>query len=389
MTALTAQSFTNTSLVAYAGTSATLYQRTAYNQIGATASTATNIGNLVKDQSQLDVVGNVTGSNNADYYSLNLTGDSLKLAFQNVTNTTNLRVQIYDSTGTKVIADSNGNADQLIAYDQLTSGSGLAEKSGQYVVKVSYAPISLKSLPQSYSLQLYSGQHFQSAYQTTAVAQTDVKKATPVDNTQTYATSDAHVYGRDDYNTINSTPTTGVNIGWLAENRSQLSLTSQLTQADSTDYYGFTFQSGSAIKLAVNNQTNTSGLRVQLLDQTGTSILADSNGTAAQKAAYAELTSSSGLKAQTGAYVVKVSYAPGANKANAQTYNFQLSSGNSYSSSYATTASAQTIGNAMLSGTYGSSTPAQITASYLANQQSGGTTDILSVLASITTSTTA
>src|SRR5262249_33204675 len=99
-----------------------------------------------------------------------------------------------------------------------------------------------------------------------------------------------------------------------------------------------------------NNVTNTAPTRIQLLDITGTEVIADNFGTDAQKQAFNNLTSTTGLAATPGQYVVRVGYAPGANTSQTQTYNFQVYSGTTFLNSYQTVASAQTYENAILSG---------------------------------------
>lgn len=324
----------------------------------------------------------VTAKNQADYYKFNLQGNSIKLALNNLTNTTDLRVQLYDSKG-NLLADSKGTEAQQTAYLNANSLLGLAAKSGDYSVKVSYAPISLKSLNQNYSLQLYSGTKFNASYQTTARVQASQTTHVAVDNTLTFATADAQSFSRQAFNQINSTALSAVNIGWLSANKSQLNVTSQVTAADQTDFYGFTFQQGSAIKLAFDNTTSTSNLRVQLLDVSGSRVLADSQGTTAQQAAYQQLTSSNGLSSRTGQYVVKVTYAAGANKSHTQNYNFQLSSGTSFSSTYQTVASAQTYGNYLLSGGTGAYNPASAAAAYFNGNANGTLPDLFQSLSTL------
>lgn len=381
---LTAAAFSNSGLGVTAGTTATLYQRDATNVLNATPSTAVALGNLISNSTQLDATGQVTGQNATDYYQFNYQGNSpLTADFENLTGTSDLRVQLLNSAGT-VIADSGGTLAQQIAYTQLTS-SGLSANAGSYTVAVTYGPTSPKSLPQDYSLSLYSGNTFQGAYETTAATQTSASENVPVDNTLTFATSDAQLFTTQQYNKIDATAETAITIGWLYQNKTALQVDSQVTAADQNDYYTFTSEQGSALKLAFNNQTNTSDLRVQLLDSSGTDIIADSGGNPQQQAAYAALTSSSGLNAQPGQYVVKVSYAQGASTANSQTYQFSVYSGQSYSTLDQTTASAETYGHAVLAGDLGTTaySPQVAAATYLFNQSQGVSQDALSVLEQI------
>ena len=125
---------------------------------------------------------------------------------------------------------------------------------------------------------------------------------------------------------------------------------SQLTTADKSDFYNFTLQQGDNLKLSFENSTNTAKARIQIFDATGTQVIADNFGTQAQQQAFADLTSSKGIKASPGQYAVNVSYAPGADTSKKQTYDFQIYSGDNFTNSYRTTASPQTYQNAILSG---------------------------------------
>jgi hypothetical protein len=255
-------------------------------------------------------------------------------------------------------------------------------------VRVNYAATATKALAQNYSFSLYSGAEFSSSYQTNAVAQKSTSTILPVDNTQTFATSDAQLFTRQNFNTIGDTATTGVTIGWLSQNKSRLDVQSQLTAADPADFYQFTLQKGDNLKLAFNNTTSlakATPVRVQLLDATGAQVLADSGGTTAQKAAYAALTSSTGLNAKPAQYVVKVAYAPGADHSKTQNYNFQVYSGSTYATSYQTIASAQTFGNAILTGNPNVTgfNPNAAAASYLQSFSQGTAPDIFSALSKL------
>lgn len=381
-TILAASNFDSSTLGVNATTTSQLLQQTGYNKLNATPSTAINIGNLITNKTQLTTNGGLTGSNPTDYYSFNLTGTSIAASFSNVTQTTNLRYQITNSKGV-VIADNQGTAAQQTAFTQLTSKGGLTAASGKYTVQISYAPISQKGLPQNYGFQLYSGTSFSTSYETTAKTQTSASQYIPVNNTGVWADAAAQSYTKQQYNKIAASFSSAINIGWLAQNNTALAVTSQLTTADNADYYQFAFQNGTAAKLAFNNTTsgnpaNTPALHVQLYDSTGTSLIADNQGTTKQKAAYASLTSSSGLQLQNANYVVKVSNANGSNLTKTQNYNFQLSAGTFYKSLDTTTASAQTVENAILSGTYQGNYNAQTAAaSYISGGQNNG---ILSII---------
>jgi hypothetical protein len=386
MTAISTSGYASTALNVSAQSSGVFYERNATNVLDATASDAVDLGTVTTNGDAAHVEGEVLEQNGSDYYKFNLNGSSMKLAFNNYTGSSTLRVRIYNSTGYPV-ADSQGTAAQQAAFTAMTSSSGYKTTAGEYTVQVTYGGTSDHSVPQKYGLSVFSGTQFTNMNEVVASAQTDSSQNVAVDNTMTYATSDAASYTTKAYNKLNATASTAVNIGWLSENKSALSVTSQLSEVDSTDYYSFTFEQGSALKLAFNNQTtaaDATGVRVQLLDVSGTDVIADNEGTAAQQAAYASLTSSTGLDAQTGSYVVKVSYAADANKTQAQTYNFDLYSGDTYENMYATTASAQTFSNAYYSGTWASSLPyssASAAASGVYSQMQDSLDGVLSVLA--------
>jgi hypothetical protein len=225
---------------------------------------------------------------------------------------------------------------------------------------------------QKYSMQIYSGSTYQTIYKTTATLPTSASSgATP--NVGIFANSQAQLFSRQSYHTIGEGVTGGVNIGWLSADKSALNVVSQLTNVDKAESYLFTLQQGNNLKLAFNNQTNTAKTRIQILDPTGTNVIADNYGTDTQKQAFAALTSSNGLKSDPGQYAVQVSYAPNVNTAQTQTYDFQIYSGNTYINLYKTTTSAQTYENAVLSGNphVTGYNPANATASYLNSMLSG------------------
>ena len=157
-----------------------------------------------------------------------------------------------------------------------------------------------------------------------------------------------------------------------------MNVVSQLTNADNADYYSFTLQSGNNLKFGFDSKQtpNPKNLRVQLLDSSGLKVIADSGGTSAQQAAYTSLTTTNGLQAKAGGYLVKVTYAAGAPKANAN-YVFSLFSGTSFAAQYRTIASPQTFTNALLQGTVGDASSSSGMAAYLATLANGGTTDTI------------
>lgn len=298
----------------------------------------------------LGVTSTLTGSDSSEYYNFDLTaGNNIKLNFDAGSQTASTRVQLYNSSG-QLIADSAGNAFQRANYIALTSGAGLTASTGAYSVKVSYANgVDPNSGDIKYNFQLYSGSKYSVVYNNNVTAQpTDTSASGSV----TAASSKTPVYSRQAYNKINATALlNNINIGWLQGNKSALQVYSQLTSADNADWFTFTLQSGTDLKFGFDSSvtTNASDLRVQLYDGTGSKLIADSQGTPAQQAAYKELTTTNGLTSNPGQYAVKISYVPGATQTT-NTYQFNLYSGTSYNAVYRTLASAQTYGNALLAG---------------------------------------
>src|SRR5262249_36771627 len=162
-----------------------------------------------------------------------------------------LRVQVYDSTGLKLIADNYGTTAQQQAYTQFASGAGLPAANGTYNLKVSYAPGADVTKAQKYNFQLYSGTSYSAVYETTATLPTSSNGGkTP--NVGIFANSEALLSTRQQFNVIGETATSAVEIGWLKADESRLDVQSQLTSADKTDYYNFTLQQGHNLKLAFN-----------------------------------------------------------------------------------------------------------------------------------------
>ncbi|MDD3371263.1 MAG: hypothetical protein PHE27_05495 [Alphaproteobacteria bacterium] len=342
-------------------TDATDAQKAAYNEwvdgslyieAGTYTATATpgngaslSIESYEQQGTSLEVKSTLTGGNPSEYYSFSLSGTTVKLDLTS-TGKSDMRVVLYNDNGA-VVADSAGNAYQKAKYVEMISASGLNASSGDYVVEITYANGADETADIDYTMTLYSGNTYSVVYKTAAEAQ-------PYDNSASgsvTADSDAELYTNTAYNKIVTSAGKAINVGWLKQNESMLDIYSMLTSADSTDYYKFTFQEGESLKLDFNENTTAdeSALRVQLLDITGTNVIADSEGTADQRAAYAKLTSASGLEADTGTYVIKVTYADGAEKTDSA-YEIGIYSGSTYVAQYKTTASAQTYANAILAG---------------------------------------
>jgi hypothetical protein len=291
-------------------------------------------------------------------------------------------MQLLDSSGS-VVADNEGTADQIAAYEELTSSDGLKTEAGDYYVKVSFGSVALKSKAQNYNVSLYSGTVFSSSYQTTASSQTKTGQRVLVDETLTFAASDARKYGKETILPLNTSIDSPTNIGWLYENRGALSLKSKLSPMSSEAYYNFVLQKGDSLKMSFNNRTGTSDLRVQLLDPTGTRVYADSDGTEEQKEAYDALTSSTGLSAKTGSYIVKVTYAKTADRTKEQAYDVKLYSGEHYTSLYETTAAVEDYETAVLNGHWEAKySPETAVASYLQSALQGDGVDIMETIKS-------
>ncbi len=336
---------------------------------------------LQQQGTSLSVNSSLNTAEPAEYYNFSLVNsNNIKLAFDANANSSATRVQLYDSTG-RLIADNRGTAYQKSKFNDLTSGTGLTATSGDYQVKVSYADgVTPTDAGLKYNFQLYSGTNYDVTYQTNAIALTSNSTAA----SSVTASDKTAAFGQTAYHTLNETAQTGISIGYLKQDKTSLFVSSILTAVDATDYYRFTLQSGNNLKLSLSNVTNptdTSSVRLQLLDSSGGHVIADNQGSAAQKAAFTQLTSSTGLTERPASYIVKASYSGGANKQKALQYNLQLFSGTTYSARYKTTASAQTYQNALLSGTLGSGSSANTAiASYLNSASNGTIQDVMSVL---------
>lgn len=363
---------------------ALLYQRQAANLINSSLENAVELGTVTSDQTQVNVGSKLVSQNTTNYYKFTLDGSNVKMDFSNVTNSSTITAQLIDSEGT-VIADSAGTQEQQDAYALLTSWDGLNTEAGDYYVKVSFGATASKADAQTYSLSLYSGNQFNKSFQTTAVPQTSLSQKVVVDNTLTFMSSDAKYFTKQQYHRVNETVESAVNLGWLYENKGALSTSSKITDTNFQHYYTFALQKGNALKMAFNNTTDTTGLRFQVTDSTGYSVFADNYGTDAQKAAYEKLTSPEGLAARPGQYAVKVSFAPSADRTKEQYYNFNVYSGDVYTSLYKTTASAETYDTAKVNGTLltGNYNAATASASYLYGLAQGDEVDIFSVLSGL------
>lgn len=190
----------------------------------------------------------------------------------------------------------------------------------------------------------------------------------------------ARLFQRSVINPIGVTAATSNNIGYLSQNKTQLEVVGQLTGQDPIDMYNFTFQQGKEVKLKLTNIDGKVSVHVQLLDGSGTRVLADNQGNSNTKQAYTKLASTAGLKLTPGKYIVKVSYGNGASKSQKQNYAIQLGSGTTFKDDYRTLASATTVNNTLLAGGsigYNSNTTA---AALLSNLSVGNTVSIFGVV---------
>lgn len=320
-----------------------------------------SISSMEQQGTTLQVNSQLTGSDASEYYNFSLSGGNIKMNFDATTNASSARVVLYDSKG-GVVADSGGNVFQKDKYKDLTSGKGLSATSGDYSIKVTYMDNADTTKNLNYNFQLYSGNSY-------AVVYKNKVKAQAYDNTASGSmtgSSTTALYTTSAYNKIKATAKSAINIGWLQQDKSMLDVYSTLTSVDSKDYYSFTLQQGDNLKFDFKSSEtkNESNLRVQLMNSTGTYVIADNKGTAAQRAAYDKLTTKDGLAASAGGYTVSISYADGATKTDSP-YEFGIYSGSVYAAEYKTTASAETYAHAILNNEVKGSSSSTGIAAYL------------------------
>ncbi len=381
MSNFTASYLDSTILNTTAAPSSRVYVRDVSLPLNTSLDTASNLGTLTTDATQLNARAQVMRENPTHFYKFTLDGDSIKINFSNVTGSSGLRVQLLNSSGT-IVADSSSVASEALqeAYDDLSSSDGLDQEAGEYFVKVTFDTTSVRAVPQLYSIALYSGTRFATSYQTVGKAQSTERQYVLIDKTMTFSLIDAQSYELKTAHAANETALSAINIGWLYENKAALSVSSQLTDVCSTQYYSFIHQKGESLKLAYNNHTGTSDTRVQLYDSSGTQLLADSHGTEDQKAAYAALASSDGLDAGAGPYLIKVSYGTGERKTK-QIYDFKVYSGTSYDALYKTAVGTESAKAALANGHLVMKYSMQDTAvSYLMSMSQGEDVSIIDTL---------
>jgi len=333
--------------------SAGTYTATATPNTEFTGDIALTINSAERQGTSLEVNSTLTGAHPTEYYNFSLSGTNIKLDFDAGRNSGATRVILYDSNH-KIVADSAGNSFQREQYSAITSGTGISAASGNYSIEVTYSNSGDITQNVGYSFRLYSGNTYAAVYKSTVKAQAyDASAKGSVE-----ATKDAQLYELSTYNKIHTDASQAINIGWIQQDKSMLDVYSQLTNDDNTNFYKFTLQQGNNLKFDFSAATeNKEGLRVQLMNSTGTFVYADSEGTAEQRTLYEQLTSSTGVQADTGDYIIKITYAGGVKNGD-HVYEFGVYSGSTFSAQYKTTASAQTYGNALLANELGGSTAA-------------------------------
>ncbi|MGE0109386.1 MAG: hypothetical protein AB7S81_06465 [Bdellovibrionales bacterium] len=377
--------FNNTTLDTSGRAGGPYYRREAVNVVNAEMDDAVSLGTLTTNETQLNVTGQLSQANSTHYYKFTLNGDSLKAAIYNYTGTSDLRVRVMDSNG-KVVADSSNYADDDLAkaYDAINSEDGLDLDAGDYYLAVTVDLAELRSTAQNYTLSLYSGDHFDASYSTVASSQIKSTQHVTIDNTMVFATLDAEAYSTQDVHRANATSNDAINIGWLYENKTALSVTSLLTDVCDEEYYSFTLQKGENLKLSLDVKTDDiddGTVRIQVLDPSGTYVYADSHGTDEQKAAYAALTSENGLDLKNSTYVVKVTYETGATQKDIE-YDLKLYSGTEFDTLYETSVGTESIDTAIMQGTLIEDEYSMLEnlVSYLKAAAAGESTDIMSAL---------
>ncbi len=148
----------------------------------------------------------------------------------------------------------------------------------------------------------------------------------------------------------NAKKTDSHHIGYLDKNKTKLQVKGTLTREAPVDYFTFTFRRGDSFRIALNNDE---GVRIQLLDGSGSRLLADSGGTNTSLQEKFEALKAEKLELKNGNYLLKVTYDAGISKTKELSYNFLLASGETFSTLYKTQAYADTIYNEILNGTYG------------------------------------
>jgi len=148
-----------------------LFTRESRNRVDVTAWTADHIGYLDKNKSMLQVIGTITQDAPVAMHAFMFRrGEELQL-FSNSNPGT--RIQIMDSNGRKVFADSHSDDPVLLEnYAKLMAGK-LDIPNGNYILKVSRDMNTVsKFATLNYDIRLSSGDSYTQRYQTKAGAMT-------------------------------------------------------------------------------------------------------------------------------------------------------------------------------------------------------------------------
>ena len=187
----------------------------------------------------------------------------------------------------------------------------------------------------------------------------------------------AKLYQQEVTSVIGATVSQSPHVGYLDQNKTALEVRGTLTQQDNINYFRFTYRKGTSIQLKANM---SAGVRVQLLDGSGTRVLADSGGTSSLKKAFADFASGD-LNLKNGNYAFKLSYSQGVSKTKDLNYDVSVFSGSTYAAKYKTMAYPTTVLYQLQSGGSVGYSSAAKTASLMMDQQGGEDTNIIDYLA--------
>lgn len=149
-----------------------LYEKTITNRIGVTEWTASHIGYLDENKTQLQLIGTINREDPVGMYVFNFRrGEAMHLATNNNPGT---RVELYDRYARTLIADSAGDdfSTEKANFDKFLKGE-LELDNNEYLVKISHdeSQVSKKKLL-NYDIKISSGTTYDMRYRTKAAAQT-------------------------------------------------------------------------------------------------------------------------------------------------------------------------------------------------------------------------
>lgn len=138
-----------------------------------TLQTAPNVGNLIRDQTQLSVAAALTKGDPADFYQFNVkTAGNLGIA---VASDKGVRLQLLKPDGT-IVADSEATfGDKATNYQELAK-TALAVTPGTYVLKVTRQTGALNTDKPNYVIKIEQSNYYTKDYTTT---QTPAAPANP------------------------------------------------------------------------------------------------------------------------------------------------------------------------------------------------------------------